>query len=104
MSDLEKVNAIGSQLLPGENVLELDVSRYFLSGHPAIRLIEIQSFGGPEQPTSSEPYDVKGMVYNVILNGKWYKVSYIVTPPQDFPKQLQAAQSMIDSFQIISRQ
>jgi hypothetical protein len=43
------------------------------------------------------------MLYNVILNGKWYKVVYVVTPPEDFSKYLQTAQSMIDSFQIINK-
>jgi hypothetical protein len=48
--------------------------------HPAIRLIE----------TSSQ-LDLKAMVYNVMLNGKWYKVTYFVSPPEDFPRYLQAA-------------
>lgn len=53
--------------------------------------------------TSSEP-GLKAMTYNVLLNGKWYKVTYLVSQPEDFPIYLQTAQSMIDSFQIISRQ
>ena len=88
-----KANAIRASLSSNENLLELDTSRYFLSGHPAIRLVE----------TSSQ-LDLKAMVYNVVLNGKWYKVTYFVSPPEDFPKYLQTAQSMIDSFQIISKQ
>lgn len=87
-----KANAIRETLRSDENILELDVSRYFLSGHPAIRIIE----------TSSEP-GLKAMTYNVLLNGKWYKVTYLVSQPEDFPIYLQTAQSMIDSFQIISR-
>lgn len=85
-----KANAIRETLRSDENILELDVSRYFLSGHPAIRIIE----------TSSEP-GLKAMTYNVLLNGK---VTYLVSQPEDFPIYLQTAQSMIDSFQIISRQ
>ena len=91
----------------GENLLELDVTHYLLSGHPAIRLLEIQSFGGPGQPKLPkypEPHNTKAMLYNVIVDGKWYKVAYAVTPPEDFSKHLQTAQSMIDSFQIISKQ
>jgi hypothetical protein len=76
-----------------DNLLELDTSRYFLSGHAAIRLVE----------TSSQP-DLKAMEYNALLNGKWYKVTYFVFPSEDFPREMQAAQSMIDSFQIRSKQ
>jgi hypothetical protein len=39
-----------------------------------------------------------------VINGKWYKVIYFVWPPEDFPRYMQTAQSMIDSFQIISKQ
>jgi len=92
-NESEKANAIRESLSSNENLLELDTNRYFLSGHPAIRLVE----------TSSQ-LDIKAMVYNVLLNGKWYKVTYFVSPPEGFPKYLQTAQSMIDSFQIISRQ
>jgi hypothetical protein len=45
-----------------------------LSGHHAIRIIETQSFGKPGQPISSKPYDAKGMIYNVILYGEFYKL------------------------------
>jgi hypothetical protein len=103
MNDSAKVNTIRTHLTPGERLIELDVTRYLLSGHPAIRIIEIQSFGGLGQPISSKPYDAKGMIYNVILDGKFYKVAYMVTPPESFPIYLQTAQSMIDSFQIISK-
>ena len=87
-----------------EEIIELDVSHYLLLGHPAIRIIETQSFGGPGQPISSKPYDAKGIIYNAILGGKFYKVAYMVTPPDDFPRYLHTAQSMIDSFQITSKQ
>ena len=80
-------------LLPGEKVLELDFTRYFLSSLPAVRVIEIQSFGEPgglPAPSSSTPqdYDLKAMVYNILLDANWYKVAYAVTPPEDFPKYL----------------
>jgi hypothetical protein len=104
MNNSAKTNIIRTHLTPGERLIELDVSHYVLSGHPAIRIIEIQSFGGPGQPISSKPYDAKGIIYNVILGGKFYKVAYMVTPPDDFPRYLHTAQSMIDSFQITSKQ
>jgi hypothetical protein len=88
-----KTNAIRTHLTPGERLIELDVTRYLLSGHLAIRIVEIQSFGGPGQPISSRPYDAKGMIYNVILGGKFYKVAYMVTPPESIPSYLQTAQS-----------
>ena len=72
-----KANGVKRLLSPKENLLELDVSRYFLSGHPAIRLVEMVNV------KSSPPLDEM---------------------PEDFPKYLPTAQSMIDSFQIISRQ
>jgi hypothetical protein len=93
-----KANGVKRLLSPNENLLELDVSRYFLSGHPAIRLVEMVNV------QSSPPFDAKGMTYTVFLNGKWYKVGYYVIPPEDFPKYLPTAQSMINSFQIISKQ
>jgi hypothetical protein len=105
MNDSTKTNTIRTHLTPGEILLELDVTHYVLSGHPAIRIIETQSFGEPGQPmSSSKPYDAKGMIYSVILDGKFYKVAYMVTPPERFSNFLQTAQSMIDSFQIINKQ
>ena len=88
-NESEKANVFGSMLLPGEKVLELDFTRYFLSGIPAVRVIEIQSFGEPGRlpaPSSLTPqdYDLKPMVYNILLDGNWYKVAYAVTPPEDF--------------------
>jgi hypothetical protein len=67
-NDSAKENAIRSNFLSlsGEKLLELDVNRYLLSGHPATRHIEIQSYGGPRQPQSPqypEPHDTKAMVY-----------------------------------------
>jgi hypothetical protein len=90
-----KASGVRRLLSPNENLLELDVTRYFFSGHPAIRLVEIVS----EYPSSAQHYDLKGMTFTVFLGGKWYKVGYAVTPPEDFSKYLQTAQSMIDSFQ-----
>jgi hypothetical protein len=83
-NESEKGNVFRSMLLPGEKVLELDFTRYFLSGLLAVRVIEIQSFGEPgglPAPSSSTPqdYDLKAMVYNILLDGNWYKVAYGVT-------------------------
>ena len=104
MNDAAKTHTIRTHLTPSENLIELDAIHYLLSGHPAIRIIETQSFGGPGQPISSKPYDAKGMIYNIVLDGKFYKVAYMVSPPESFPKYLQTAQLMIDSFQAMNRQ
>src|ERR671939_1516301 len=79
MNDSAKTNTIRTHLTPGESLIELDVTHYLLLGHPAIRIIETQSFGGLGQPISSKPYDAKGMIYSVIIGRKFYKVAYMVT-------------------------
>jgi hypothetical protein len=81
----------------------MDKSGYFLSGHPALRAIGIGSFGGPGEPGATqgiEPRDVK-MMFVTVLGGKGYSVGYAALP-ENFPNLLQTAQTMIDSFQIIS--
>lgn len=78
-----------------------------LSGYHAIRLMQIQRYEGPGQPYSPqypEPHDAKIMTYGLLLGTKSYSVMYGILPPEDFPKYLQTAQLMIDSFQIISKQ
>ena len=104
MNDSAKTNTIRTHLTPGEDIIELDVTHYVLSGHPAIRIIETQSFGGSGEPISSKPYDAKGVIYSIVLGEKFYKVAYMITPPERFPNYLQTAQSMINSFRIISKQ
>jgi PsbP-like protein len=104
MNNSAKTNTIRTHLTPGEEIIELDVSHYVLSGHPAIRIIETQSFGESGEPISSKPYDAKGVIYSIVLGEKFYKVAYMITPPERFPNYLQTAQSMINSFRIISKQ
>ena len=98
---------IPSNLSSSTKLLEFDPNGYyFLSGHHAIRLIEIQSYGGPGQPYSRQypqPHDAKIMLYGILLGTKSYSVMHGVSPPEDFPKYLQTAQSMINSFQITSK-
>jgi hypothetical protein len=99
-------NQIPSNLSSSVKLLEVDPNGYLLSGHHAIRLIQIQSYGGPGQPYSPqypEPHNAKIMTYGLLIGTKSYSVLYGISPPEDFPKYLQIAQSMIDSFQIISR-
>jgi hypothetical protein len=75
-------------------LLEVDKDGYFLSGHPAVRAII-----GSEQP----PLELKTMDYILPIGEKLYHVMYGSTS-ESFPTYLQTAQSMIDSFQIISKQ
>jgi hypothetical protein len=91
---------------PGVRVIETNTNDYFLSGHPAHRVILIGGFGGPGEPGASqgiEPHDVKMMVIAANVSGKGYSVGYL-SPPERFNDNLQTAQTMIESFQIISKQ
>jgi hypothetical protein len=90
MNDSAKINTIRAHLTPGEEIIELDVT-HLLAGHPAIRIIGTQSFGESGEPISSKPYNAKGMIYYIVLGGKFYKVAYMVSPPESFPKYLQIA-------------
>jgi hypothetical protein len=47
-------NHIPSNLSSSAKLLEIASNGYFLSGHHAIRLIQIQSYGGPGQPYSPQ--------------------------------------------------
>jgi hypothetical protein len=99
-------NQIPSNLSSSAKLLEINPNGYFLSGHRAIRLVQIQSYGGPGQPYSPQypvPHEAKIMTYGLLLGTKSYSVMYGISPPEDFPKYLQTAQSMINSFQIINK-
>jgi len=89
-------NKTPSYMSPGTRLLEGDYKHYSLSGYPAVRLVQIQSY---EEP--SQLYDIKSMVYGTLVDTKFYTVGYAVTPPEGFPRYLQSAQAMIDSFKII---
>jgi len=81
----------------GQAKLEIDSTRYFLSGHPAIRMIEVVS-------GSSDYTPFKMMTYESFAGEKVYHVYYAVSPPEKFDAYLSTVQSMIDSFQMISKQ
>jgi hypothetical protein len=95
-----------SSLLSHQRLVEMDPNGHFLSGKPAIRVMLMQSYVRPSQlktPQYPEPHDVKTMGYLTIVGRTMYKVVYSVTPPEDFFRYFQMAQSLIDSFQIISK-
>jgi hypothetical protein len=85
---------------PGKKVIEVNANDYFLSGHPAVRVIGIQSYAASE---GIEPYDAKTMIIAAPLSGKVYSVGY-ASLPERFNDYLQTAQTMIESFQIMSKQ
>lgn len=47
----DSATLIPSNLSSSTKLFEFNPNGYFLSGHHAIRLIEIQSYGGPGQPS-----------------------------------------------------
>jgi hypothetical protein len=79
--------------------LEVNTDTYYLSGHPAARIIESMNFGTPDTKMN----DTKMMAFVLPLGSKVYSVQYDASPPDKFPNYLQQAQNIIDSFQIISK-
>jgi eukaryotic-like serine/threonine-protein kinase len=76
-------------------LLELNSNNYFLSGHPAIRAIGIISY-------ETMPSQIKNMAFITTSGENGYFVFY-TSALEKFPDYLQTAQTMIDSFQIISK-
>jgi hypothetical protein len=94
---VSNLNERANQLISGEKkgaqLIEIDSNRYFLSGHPAIRVIEVEKSGSFKMKT-----------FESFVGDKEYRVFYSARPPEKFDAYLSAAQSMIDSFQMISKQ
>jgi hypothetical protein len=80
---------------PRFKLIELNSNNYFLSGHPAIRAIGIINY-------ETEPSQIKNMIYATNLGENVYLVHY-ASILEKFSDLLQTAQTMIDSFQIISK-
>lgn len=89
----------------GFRLTEINKNTYFLSGHPAIRMTGIMSFGGPGEPGATQGIvgDTKMMNLITVLGEKRYSVGYLA-PIEIFPNYLQTAQTIIDSFEIIFKQ
>jgi PsbP-like protein len=83
----------------GFRPIELNTNNYFLSGHPAVRMITISSF----RDSQGISHDLQMMSFTTILEGKKYVVGY-GSPTERFDDHLQTAQKMINSFQIINKQ
>ena len=80
--------------------IELDASNYFLSGHPAVKIVQIRNNNTGLDDSADTQY--KSMSLVTLVEGKAYFVSYIAQP-ELFPKYLQTAQTIIDSFEITNR-
>ena len=77
--------------------IELDANNFFLSGHPAVKIVQIRNNGTGLEDSADVQY--KSMTLVTILEGKAYFVSY-VAQPEIYPNYLQTAQTIIDSFEI----
>jgi hypothetical protein len=80
--------------------IELDSSNYFLSGHPAVKIVQIRNNETGLDDSVDTQY--KSMSLVTLVEGKAYFVSYIAQP-ELFPKYLQTAQTIIDSVVITNR-
>jgi hypothetical protein len=80
--------------------IELDANNYFLSGRPAVKIVQIRNNDTGLDDSSDTPY--KSMSLVTLLEGKAYFVSYIAQP-ELFPNYLQTAQTIIDSFEITNK-
>jgi hypothetical protein len=80
--------------------IELDANSYFLSGHPAVKIVQIRNNETGLEDSADAEY--KSMSLVTIVEGKAYFVSYIAQP-ELYPNYLQTAQTIIDSFEITNK-
>jgi hypothetical protein len=76
----------------GFRLTELNTNTYFLSGHPAIRVIGIQ--------TTETNRDIEIMILFIKSGANIYSVKYL-SHPETYLTYLPIAQQMTDSFQVI---
>jgi hypothetical protein len=81
-------------------LIELDANNFFLSGHPAVKIVQIRNNGTGLEDGADIQY--KSMSLVTIVEGKAYFVSYIAQP-EKYPNYLQTAQTIIDSFEITNK-
>lgn len=92
-NEFENLSGAVIKGLPGLKLLEINTNTYFLSGHPAVRIVA----------TGPINYNLKVMDLSTNMGGRTYDVLYASTPEM-YANYLSIAQEMIDSFQAISRQ
>jgi hypothetical protein len=98
-SELAK-SVLSSQNDSRSRLVELDANNYFLSGHPAVKIVQIKN--NDTVLDGADDIQYKSMSLVTLVEGKAYFVSYIAQP-EKFPNYLQTAQTIIDSFEIINR-
>jgi hypothetical protein len=99
LSELAK-SVLLSQTDSRSRLVELDANNYFLSGLPALKVVQIKNadvgLGGGNSA------EFKSMSLITLLEGKAYFVSYIAQP-EIYPNFLQTVQTIIDSFEITNK-
>jgi len=80
--------------------LELDANNFYLSGQPAVKIVQIRNNETGLENSADAQY--KSMSLVTIVEGKAYFVSYIAQP-ETYAKNLQTAQTIIDSFEITNK-
>jgi hypothetical protein len=81
-----------------DRILEINVDNYYLSGHPAIRVLFMHFTAG------NETYrELKSMSFTSIIGHYEYLVGYTAFPNR-FPDNLSVAQMTVDSFQVINKE
>ena len=98
-SELAK-SVLSSQNDNRSRLIELDANNYFLSGHPAVKIVQIKN--NDTGLDGSDDIQYKSMSLVTLVEGKAYFVSYIAQP-EKFPNYLQTAQTIIDSFEIVNK-
>lgn len=98
-SELAK-SVLSSQNDSRSRLVELNANNYFLSGHPAVKIVQIRnSDAGLDNDATGE---YKSMSLVTLVEGKAYFVSYLAQP-EVYPSYLQTAQTIIDSFEITNK-
>ncbi|HYY50852.1 MAG TPA: hypothetical protein VE643_08265 [Nitrososphaeraceae archaeon] len=98
--ELAKSVLSSSQNDSRSRLIELDANNFFLSGHPAVKIVQIRNNGTGLEDGADIQY--KSMSLVTIVEGKAYFVSYIAQP-EKYPNYLQTAQTIIDSFEITNK-
>ncbi|HJT48330.1 MAG TPA: hypothetical protein VJ729_09105 [Nitrososphaeraceae archaeon] len=80
--------------------LELDSNNFYLSGQPAVKIVQIRNNETRLEDSADTQY--KSMSLVTIVEGKAYFVSYIAQP-ETYAKNLEIAQTIIDSFEITNK-
>jgi hypothetical protein len=89
-------NILVYQQAHGFRLMELNTNTYFLSGHPAIRVVGVQ--GAPEYN-----HDVEIMTTTIKSGAHIYTIKYL-SPVETYLTYLPIAQKMVDTFQVINSQ